>query len=201
MEEPDDLDELLGQPYYASIDQSASLLTISMMLVRWMNMEYKSRFWSKHFSWTCLTRKIMLTVLCPDVTEDIMEDINCFWACSFVQFGWDSIFFLVPNWSSSWWMVFLISMIDGGRSSSSRVGCWSSAVALTDEGLFSKLLKCSAHHSFNISWSLISVEPLANSNSKAVKSCLEVFESALDHLPFYPTNGLSSHAVPSGLVL
>ena len=34
---------------------------------------------------------------------------------------------------------------------------------LTDEGLLSKLLKCSTHHSLKASWSLISVDQSADS--------------------------------------
>ena len=121
-----------------------------------------------------------------------MEDINCYWACSFVQFSWDSIF--------SWclirvhlWMAFMISRTDGRWSSSSTVGCWgiwSGPVALTDEGLFSKLLKCSAHHSLKASRSFFSFDPSADSKGvgpdhvdpytvfRTLKNFLELFESA-----------------------
>ena len=91
-----------------------------------------------------------------------------------------------------WWMAFLISMTDGWWSNSSTVVCWgicSRAVALTDEGLFSKLLKCSVHCSLNASWCLISIDPSADSKGvspdyvgpytafRALKNCWELFES------------------------
>ena len=55
-----------GQPYNASMDWRATLLTASKALVRSMNAEYKSRFCSMYFCWTFLTEIIISTMLCPE---------------------------------------------------------------------------------------------------------------------------------------
>ena len=112
----------------------------------------------------------------------------------------------------------MISVTDGRWSSSSRVGCWgiwSSPVAPTDEGLLSNLLKCSSHHSLKASWSLIGVvhhlivngwvqimmaQRQSSELQRTVWNYLSLHMFAL-HLPFCPTNGLSSHAVTSRPVL
>ena len=59
------------------------------------------------------------------------------------------------------------SSIEGGISRSFIVGCWgtcSSAVGSTVDGLFSSVLKCSAHLFLRRSWFLISIDPSADSN-------------------------------------
>ena len=59
------------------------------------------------------------------------------------------------------------SSIEGGRSRSFSVGCWgtcSSAMGSTVDGLFSSVLKCSAHLFLRPSWSLISIDPSVDSN-------------------------------------
>ena len=170
-----------GQLCHASMDHRASLLTVSKALVRSINTDYKSRFCSMLLSWTCLTEKIMLTILhhgknpnwasgrlasdilisqfrmtqariflamersemlpmfsevsftsfifvkghnegiseiyqhlllFPDVTEDIMEDVNCFWVCSFHNLAEIQS---IPGALSDiiWWMAFMISMTLG----------------------------------------------------------------------------------------
>ena len=87
----------------------------------------------------------------------------------------------------------LISSMVGGSASESCIGCWGicfSAPVSTDDGLLSRLLKCSYQRLLRPSWSLIRVEPSeANSGEQLdaegpkivfseLKNFLEIWVSA-----------------------
>ena len=69
-------------------------------------------------------------LLFPDVTKDIMEDINCFWACSFVQLSKDSIFF---------WCSVKVHLVDGFHDFND----WLQMIQHIWSGLLRDMIKCS----------------------------------------------------------